>query len=194
MPDDSTASLAFSCDCGGLSGHITAQGVKSGTHVVCYCPDCRAAELYLGQPDLAPGPVDIFQLSPDAVVIDKGKDNLALLRLGPNGLFRWYAKCCGAPIANTLKTPKLPFAGIAAKRVSDPDRLGPVVTRGYVPDGTGKLKHEHLGRAVLAVLRRGLSARLSGRWRRTPFFDVATGAPIVPAKVLTKDERAALYD
>ncbi|KUJ85605.1 hypothetical protein AVO45_01020 [Ruegeria marisrubri] len=194
MPDAPAGSLKFSCDCGQLSGYITERGVRTGTHVCCFCPDCRAAELYFGQPDPAPDPVDIFQLSPDAIVIEKGKENLALMRLGPNGVFRWYASCCNAPIANTLKTPKLPFAGIIAKRIADPEPLGPIVTKANIQDGNGKSHHEHVGRAVVGVLKRGLAARLSGRWRQNPFFDPETGAPVAQATIPTKDERAALYD
>lgn len=184
--------VAFACDCGSLSGHITAKGVKSGTHVVCYCPDCRAGELYFDQPDPAPGPVDIFQMSPDAVVIEKGAEHLALMRLSPKGLFRWYAKCCNAPIATTMRSVKLPFAGFNVRRIAEPERLGPVVAKGFIQTESGH-KHENFGRAAFSLLGRLISARISGRWRNTPFFNSETGEPVAEARILSKEERAALY-
>jgi hypothetical protein len=32
-------------------------------------------------------------------------------------------------------------------------------------------------------------ARLSGRWRDTPFFDASTLEPVVPAEILSREER-----
>ncbi len=186
--------LAFSCDCGKFAGHITAAGVKSGTHVVCYCPDCRAGELYFNQPDPAPGPVDIFQMSPDAIEIEKGVENLAAMRLGPNGMYRWYASCCNSPVATSMTTAKRPFAGFSTRRLDHPEKLGPVITKGYVPQQNGKSKHENVAPAVWSLIKRLTSSRLSGRWRKNPFFNTETGQPVVEPKVLTKQERAALYD
>ena len=87
--DQSDAPLEFACSCGKLQGQITASCLASGTHAMCYCRDCRAAELYLKQPDPAPGPVDLFQTTPDAITITNGMQHLGLLRLSPRGLMRW---------------------------------------------------------------------------------------------------------
>jgi len=194
IPGATATSLTFACTCGGLSGEVSAKGMATGTHVVCYCPDCRAGQLYFGQPDPAPGPVDIFQMSPEYIHITKGAENLAVMRLGPKGLFRWYAKCCNAPLATTTSSPKLPFAGFDVARFADPAPLGPVKTRAHVPQGNGKWKHERPGPAVLGMIHRVLGARLSGRWRQNPFFNADTGEPIAPPHVITREERAALYD
>ncbi len=188
-----TDPLGFSCSCGALAGHVTADGVRSGTHVVCYCSDCRAGELYFQQADPAPGPVDLFQLSPDTVVIDQGTEHLAAIRLSPKGMFRWYAKCCNTPICTTLKSARTPFAGLSVNCFDDPERLGPVVSKGYVPAADGRRKHESAHRAAWALIKRMAVARLSGRWKQTPFFDKATGAPIVEPRVIDKSERTALY-
>lgn len=193
MPKRPAQPLAFACACGALSGHLTPAAVQSGTHVVCYCADCRAGELYFNQPDPAPGPVNIFQLSPDGIVIEKGREKLALMRLSPKGLFRWYAKCCNTPIATTLKSGKTPFAGFNTRRLADTTALGPVRTQGFVPQPGGGTKHINAAPAVYGLLSRMLSARLSGRWRETPFFDPTTGDPVADPHILTKDERRALY-
>ncbi|MBO9449999.1 hypothetical protein J7426_07020 [Tropicibacter sp. R16_0] len=188
-----TDPLGFSCGCGALKGHVTAEGVRSGSHVVCYCPDCRAGELYFQQPDPAPGPVDIFQLSPDTVVIDQGAEHLAAIRLSPNGMFRWYAKCCDTPLCTTMKSAKTPFAGMSVNRFDDPDRLGPVVSKGFVPAPDGSRKHETAYRAAWPLIKRMVVARLSGRWKHTPFFDAHTNEPVVEPRVIDKSERAQLY-
>lgn len=184
--------LAFSCNCGAVQGHLDASAAKTGGHLVCYCPDCRAAERYLGQPDPAPGPVDILQTTPDVIHITAGTEHLGMFRLGPRGLMRWYATCCNAPLFNTLKSPKLAFAGVSVARLKEPERLGPIIAEGFVPQPDGKTKHVNGGRAAFGLFSRMIAARLSGRWKETPFFDVETGHPTVTAKVLSKEERKAL--
>ena len=120
--------ITFRCSCGLIEGSVQPAGPAHGTHVECFCRDCRAARIHLGEGDTAPGGVPIYQTTPDHVHITRGLDNLGLMRLGPEGLFRWYATCCNVTLFNTL--PK-------------------------------------------------------------PFFDVATGQPIVAPVVLTKAEREA---
>ncbi len=194
MTGKTATDLGFSCECGALRGHITAAGVKSGTRVVCFCHDCRASQIYFGQPDPAPGPVNIFQMSPEAIEIEAGKDNLAAMRLSPNGMYRWYASCCNAPIATTTRSPKHPFAGFDVNRIAKPDNLGPVTTRGFVPQENGKQKHEKVRYAAVGLIKRVISSRLSGSWRKTPFFDAQTSEPVTQPKILTKEERGRLYD
>lgn len=186
--------LSFSCDCGGLRGQITGPGVTAGTHCACFCHDCRAAQLYFNQSDPVPGPVDVFQMSPEEVQFTEGAENLALMQLSPNGMFRWYAKCCNAPLATTPGTPKFPFASFIVKRIADTDRLGPVTTRGFVPRPNGKQKHEKLQYAAFGLSKRLLKSWLTGSWRQTPFFNLATGEPVVAPHVITLEERAGLYD
>ncbi|WP_170770341.1 DUF6151 family protein [Ruegeria lacuscaerulensis] len=183
----------FACTCGALSGRISAAGVASSTHVECFCHDCRAAQLYFGQPDPAPGPVDVLQMLPEGIVFEHGAEHLALMQLSPKGMLRWYASCCNAPLATTSRTPKVPFAGFIVNRIPDPSDLGPVRTRGFVPRPGGKQAHEGLGPAAIGLVTRVLKSRLSGSWKNTPFFDAYTGETSAKPTVLTKPERAALY-
>lgn len=191
MARGSATDLAFSCDCGAVVGRLTCDA-SSGVHAVCFCRDCRAAELWLGRTDPAPGPVDVFQTTADRVHIDRGADRLGLLRLGPKGLMRWYAACCNAPLFNTLASPKLAFAAIHTARLAAPDRIGPVRARGFVPKSGGGTRHAGAGIMVFRMLKGMAAARLSGRWRLTPFFDPDSGAPVVEAHIPSKQERAAL--
>ncbi|MDE4173624.1 DUF6151 family protein [Phaeobacter sp. PT47_59] len=188
-PDQSVCT--FSCTCGGLQGHIAPEALKTGTHIACYCADCRANEIYHGRPDPAPDPVELFQLSPDAIHITKGAENLRLMRLGPKGLFRWYAGCCGTPFANTLKTPGLPFAGMRTNLFAQPEIFGKITTRAFMPrPGKPPLTKGALS-MVYGLFTRMVAARLSGRWKETPFFDIETGRPICEPIVLSKAERTA---
>ncbi|WP_254429488.1 DUF6151 family protein [Ruegeria atlantica] len=185
--------MPFSCKCGTLHGHITAEGVHSGTHVGCFCRDCRAAQLYFGQPDPAPGPVNILQMSPEEICFEGGSEKLALMQLSPKGMLRWYSSCCNAPLATTARTAKFPFAGFDVKRIADPSGLGPITTRGFVPQPNGKQSHEKLRYAAVGMLTRLSKSWLSGRWRNTPFFDLGDGKPVVAPTILSKTERAKFY-
>lgn len=184
--------ITFRCSCGLIEGSVQPAGPAHGTHVECFCRDCRAARIHLGEGDTAPGGVPIYQTTPDHVHISRGLDNLGLMRLGPEGLFRWYATCCNVTLFNTLPKPSMPFVGLSADRIVDTKLIGPViaqVNRPAGPDGKGGSRFP-LG-LVLKIFGRLAAARLSGRWKSTPFFDVATGQPIVAPVVLTKAEREA---
>lgn len=187
------APLGFSCSCGQLHGHIAPEAAESGLHLVCYCRDCRAAELYFKQPDPAPGPVDLFQTTPDSITVTAGAQNLGLFRLSPRGTMRWYATCCDTPLFNTTPSAKFPFAGLRVATMAEPDRIGPVVSKAFAPRPGGKSKHEGISRMAWGVITRMLAARLSGRWRQTPFFDIETGKPVANPTIPSKEERAALY-
>lgn len=190
---DPAPALRFSCTCGTSGGHLDAAALHGGTRLLCHCDDCRAAALYLGQPDPRPQGVDLFQTTPDMITFEHGTACLGLLRLSPSGLLRWHATCCGAPLANTLKSPQLPFVGLHSLRLAEPEALGPVRCESFMPRRGQKPGFKGSGRMALAILNRGLAARLSGRWRRTPFFDPDTGHPVAEARIPDKAERAALY-
>ncbi|KIC34509.1 DUF6151 family protein [Leisingera sp. ANG-S5] len=185
--------LAFSCNCGALRGEVAAQGIKTGTRVVCYCADCRANELYHGQPDPAPDPVDLFQLAPDTITITQGADHLKALRLGPRGPLRWFASCCGTPFANTLAKPGLPFAGMRSDLFQDKSALGKIRARAFIPAPGKQARTKGGGAMAWGILSRMITARLSGRWKETPFFDAETGKPVAEPQLISKTERAKLY-
>lgn len=187
MPD-----IAFSCECGTLKGTLRGANTRSDTHAECFCTDCRAAELHLGQPDPAPGPVGIYQTSPDRIVIDQGQDQLAVFSFGEKNLLRWHAMCCNVPLFNTMRSPKVSFVGIRTNRLADTAALGPIVGRGFIPVAEGKPKHEGLPRLIWGMAARIIAGRLSGRWKQTPFFDITTLETTRPVTVLPKGTRAGL--
>ncbi len=187
-----TSDLTFSCSCGALKGHLDPSALQNGLHLACHCQDCRAAALYRGQPDPKnTGGVHLFQMPPDMIHIDQGHAQLKLFRLGPNGLFRWYAGCCGTPIANTLKSAKLPFAAISTNCFADPTLFGKVKAEGFLPTKKPGQSPSHRGgmRVVYAIFSRMIVSRLSGRWIENPFFDIEANAPVSKPEILSKEDR-----
>ncbi len=183
--------VALSCTCGTVAGHVTVAAPDAGNHVVCHCLDCRAAELYLSQPDPEPDGVTIWQTTPDCVRIEQGADRLAILRLSPKGLYRWHATCCGAPMVNTLRHPRLAFAGICAARLADRAPLGPVIGHAFMDKPGGGYRHTGFNRIGLRILQMMLRANLAGTWRDTPFFDAA-GQPRPEITLIPRETRAGL--
>ena len=189
---DAAQDIPFSCPCGSLKGVLHGANRASGTHVVCYCDDCRAAEIYCRQPDPAPEPVALFQTNPGNISFTEGKENLAVFSFGPRNLLRWQASCCGALIANTLRNPKLPMASIRTNLLATTDPIGPVRAEAFVPTPGKNTQHKGVIAIVSGTLRRMAVGRLSGTWKQTPFFDTEDATPVRPVTLVPKDVRAAL--
>ncbi|MEX0370939.1 MAG: DUF6151 family protein [Tateyamaria sp.] len=184
--------LPFSCDCGKLRGTLLGVSPTNGTRAECFCHDCRATELYANQPDPAPGAVQVYQTVPDRVRFDAGLDQLAVFSLSDKGLLRWQARCCGAVMFNTGRNPKLAFASLRTDRLEDDSPLGPVAARAFVRKANGKRGHEGGYKFLFGVLSRALTRLVTGRWKKTPFFD-RSGKPVRDIHVVTAAERASLY-
>ncbi len=180
--------LDFSCKCGAMEWRILDG--KAGKHIACYCADCQTSARHLGAADYldASGGTEIFQTTPSNIKITQGPEHLALMQLGPNGLFRWHAGCCGTPFANTVKTPKFSFAGMVLP--AGYGSLGPVTAHVQTKAANPPMKEHGFAATGLAILRRVLGARLTGNWRDTPFFD-ESGAPVVAPVVISKSDRDA---
>lgn len=181
--------LHFACACGELHGRLVDVAAHDGTHIKCYCDDCRTNLVALGHSDPAAEGVDLFQTTPDKIKIDAGGENLSVLRLSPKGLMRWYAKCCSTPLFNTMAKRGIPFVGVAGDQIKEHEALGPVRARGFVPKD-GKTTHENAGHMMTSMMARAGKSWIKGTWRDTPFFD-ETGTPTVPPRVLSREERAA---
>jgi len=131
------------------------------------------------------------------VSFTQGQQHVVGLRLKPNGLYRWYAKCCDTPVGNTM-SPALPFVGILAQAFDTP-RLDDVVGAptgeifgkfavGEPPAGSTRLNLPLLLRAIAKML----GWRFGGRSWPHPFFSRETGAPLYAVTVLSKEQRDAL--
>lgn len=185
--------LAFSCRCGGIKGALLPTGSRYGTLIRCHCRDCRAGELFHSQPDPAPDGVSLVQTTPDRLRFERGRDKLALMRLSPKGMLRWYAGCCATPMFATLSRPGLPFVDVMANVVTNGDALGRVKATVFLPAPGGQHRHKGAMNMALQIFLRMGAARLSGRWRDTPFFDPDTGKPIAKAIIPDANTRKRIY-
>lgn len=184
--------LAFNCRCGTVQGHVEFPSPASGNHCYCHCPDCRAAALHFGSPDPVATGVHIWQTRLDRVHFTSGLDRVARFQLGPKGIYRWYARCCDTQLTSSFHNPRLPIGGFLADRLESTETLGPVVGHFFIAKPGGGYRHRGLLKLGPRFLRMVLSANLTGRWRESPFFD-ADGQPVGPSRILTREERAALY-
>lgn len=184
--------VTLSCTCGSLVAKLTDVGPQRGTHVTCYCDDCRAANNHLGLDDPGDEGVSLYQTSPSHLKILKGPENLAVMRLRKTGILRWYAKCCNTPMYNTMKSPKLPFVGVVTARMDDTSSLGRVKTHAFMKKD-GQTVHKGMHSAGIGIIKRMARDRISGRWKDTPFFDASTMEPVVEPHVLDETERKEAY-
>jgi hypothetical protein len=176
--------IPLRCGCGKLGG--LARGIERGQNrrIVCMCDDCQAYARKLNRADVlgANGGTEIIPMFPSQIMLLRGLDQLACLRLTPHGLFRFYARCCKTPIAN-CKAASLPYAGVVRVALDfDADALGPIYARmqgrygyGKLPPGTS-LKVSP--RTILYTLRFVARGAILRAQRPSPFFD-DSGQPIV---------------
>jgi hypothetical protein len=189
--------IELRCRCGSVEGRLEDAAPGAVNRVVCYCRDCQAFLHRLGRTDLfdAHGGSDIVQVAPARLSFTRGTDRITGLRLGPKGLFRWYATCCNTPLGNMVG-PGIPFVGIIAQAFGAPDDafgrpaagIYGQFAVGEPPPGSTGLNLRLLARAVRMVL----GWKLGGKAWPHPFFDRATRAPRYPVTVLSPDEREAL--
>lgn len=184
------------CRCGRLRGTLTAPA--QARRITCYCRDCQTYAHALGSAERvldALGGTDVVATLQHRIKLQQGQDQLACLSLSPRGIYRWYARCCHTPIANTARNPQMSYVGLVHTALGDTREqvaaawpvhfhVNPQGAKAPVP-GPGL-------KAVIGtagIMARVLGARVSGAWRRSPFFDTATLAPVVVAHVLTLEER-----
>jgi hypothetical protein len=188
--------LAVRCACGAVKGEVQpSRNVNRGS---CYCKDCQAFAHFLGRADEildAHGGTEVVQIASRHVRFTAGEENLACMRLTSKGLLRWYTTCCNTAIGNTLANPKLSFAGLvhtclrANDSVSLDAAFGPPRLRVNTNSAKGdpKPKEKHLFGAIARLARMMLWARVSGGYRRSPFF-ASDGRPLARPRVLTQAE------
>ncbi len=186
---------AFRCRCGRVAGEIVDG--RDTRLMVCYCNDCQAYAHALGKADEMLdecGGTLVLGVRPRQLQLNRGREVLCCLSLTSKGLLRWYAGCCGTPIANTMRNPRIAHVGLlhtclSGSRSSVESSYGPVRMRGFVKHATQPpvLKASGTFAAVLGLAASLLHARLTGSYRITPFFDSA-GNPVVLPRVLSTGE------
>ena len=183
----------ISCRCGKVSGAVAEP--RTAFRAVCHCIDCRAYAVHLGSERAVldgEGGTDIVATQARHVTFDSGSGQLACVSLSPKGLLRWYAPCCNTPIANTPRDWRLPYAGLVHTALAKP--LEPSFSRIQMHVNASHLTNKPPSRgwrgtvALLGLMRRLVGARLTGRYRTTPFFTY-DGKPVVDVRVLSREER-----
>jgi len=189
---------AIKCRCGSLTGTVIE--TSGGNHGICYCLDCQAFAHVLGSPESildARGGTEIVQTSPQNIVFTEGVQNLACLRLTANGLMRWYAACCNTPIGNTSANYRVSVVGLVhsclrSGQSSLDEAFGAPTMRVYTKYAKGEPKPGTTGllATIPRLARMIVGARITGRYRSTPFFAEASGAPVATPRILSAEERA----
>ena len=141
----------------------------------------------------------VFQTLPKYVTITQGIEALACMRLTEKGLMRWYARCCSTPIGNTAATAKLSFVGLVHSCLEGPaasleGSFGPVraVVNTHSAKGTPKPKSRGMAATLAWLIPAMIKARLDGGYKKTPFFNMDSGAPVAQPKVLSAAELSRL--
>lgn len=188
------------CQCGALRGLLSQP--ERAVRGVCYCKDCRASAHHLGVASRthdALGGADFVATQAKYLKFSEGTRHLACQSLSPNGLLRWYAKCCNTTIGNTVRNWKFPYVGLIRSCLdSEPGSyersFGDVKMR--VNIGSAKAPPPGMGLKTLTALTgfvpSVIAGRVSGAYKTTPFFTPA-GEPVAVVRVLSKAERERAY-
>lgn len=193
------SSHPLQCRCGKLTGLVDEPA--KAIHGICYCIDCRSFAHFLGKAadvlDDAGGTV-VVATDPRHVTFTQSADALACMSLSPKGLLRWYASCCNTPIGNTLRNRRMAYVGLVHSCLGDPAALersfGPLRARANTKSAHGRVEAAPL-RTLGGMLRAAAwvaRARLTGSYRKTPFFGAASGEPVAVPVVITRSERERL--
>lgn len=193
--------LDFQCRCGAVKGVCHEAGGSMGIRVVCYCSDCRAFAFFLKREDDLldrAGGTDIYQTSPSRLEITEGMERIAGVVVAPNGMHRYYAACCRTPLANTIRSAPLPFAGTFVANYNAAQReaaLGPPAAAVFVKDALSEpagTKGTPLPLLILGLMRRASAEWIAGSWKRNLFREAADAGVLGPPHLLSAEERSQL--
>lgn len=181
------------CRCGEVQGHVLA-GAPSA-RVRCYCTDCQSFGRLLGSNVAvldAQGGTEIVQVCQSRLRFDRGIEQLAAVRLTDKGMIRWYARCCGTPIGNTMPDPKMSFVGLIHSSLdasSLDEDFGSSVALINTNTALGEPKPRQRGLVVviLKFARLVLASRMRGRYKQSPLYS-SEGRPVVPPNILAAAE------
>lgn len=186
------------CRCGTLQGYVVP--TKAATRAVCYCKDCQAYARFLKREDIVDndGGTEVVAMLPQQVHWTTGLDALACMSLSDRGILRWYAGCCNTPIGNTPRNVKLPYVGVVhscLEGASMEDSFGPLRMRANTESARNKVRATPIAMVfgLLIPTMSMLGARVTGAYKRNPFFNAGSGKPIRQRRVLSSSERERAY-
>lgn len=193
--------LKATCECGKFCVEILTFPKNTPGRLKCYCDDCQSFLHYIQRADLLDenGGTEIIPFYPAELKIISGKELLKCLRLVSHGMFRFYTSCCNTPVANT--DPKRAWAGfhrrMLVRKISShiEQSLGPIrasilgkYAKGVPPAGTPQKINFTGIKVVLPFILKGILGKKS---RPSPFFLDNSEEPVVPAYILSSEERKA---
>jgi hypothetical protein len=151
----------------------------------------------LGNPERvldAFGGTDIIATLHQHVTFNRGTDLLACLSVTDGGPLRWYTTCCNTPIGNTARNPKVSYVGLVHTCLDGSSldaAFGPTRVALNTARVKGKVKSSTLSMMVslARILGPVFGARVSGAWRRSPFFAPPDFEPVAQPRVLSSEER-----
>lgn len=196
--------IIVSCECGSVEGVAHKMSAGHVNRFLCYCESCQAFAEFLGKTDRLldkEGGFGLVQMSPGQLEFTKGKELVTCLRLTPKGPIRWYTSCCKTGLANTLATNAVPFMAFPdeffkkSSGITDLKKnLGPI--RAKVNSQMPQMNTPAM--AMIPIVIRFVSMllkwRITGEYKKSPFFNSQTGEPIVEPILLPKDEVQKLKD
>ncbi len=176
------ADLTWTCECGAVEARVPADGMR----LVCYCESCRAFVERFGKTDRlnAAGGSELLQVDPQHVTFTRGVEHLRYMKITEKGPLRWYAACCGTPMANTLGARWVSFASFQTHDMAPKERLPEKIAHVNLKGALARVE-EPLGSVrsmIAALIGRTVKSVLTGGGRRNPFFG-ADGRPIAPREV-----------
>lgn len=183
--------IAIQCQCGTLKGTLTQVDSKNSNRIICYCQDCQSYAQYLSCENKVLdqyGGTEIVQVSPSRIQLKQGSEELECLKLTKNGMVRWYTRCCKTPVANTIASSQMAFAGIphimldpnGLKQLEPPLMINASSNPQSCPDGAHNSAPLSF---LLKFIGQLIFRRLRGEHQPSPFFD-STGKIKAEPKVL----------
>lgn len=187
--------VKLECFCGKLKGNLQVVSNKSSLHVQCLCKDCQNFASYLKNEDKIldeHGASELFQTYPAYINIEDGIEHLTCIKLKEKGILRWHTSCCNTPVANTLASPKMPFAGISVKLMkfnSEEEKakiLGPIIMKAFGKSARGVKPpdaYDTFPKTFLPkIMKFMFIGYLKSKHQPSPFFK--NGLPTVVPKVI----------
>ncbi|NNE88093.1 MAG: hypothetical protein HKN27_08450 [Silicimonas sp.] len=163
----------------------------SSSRIVCYCKSCRAFVESLGAGRILDdaGGNDLLQTAPDAFQFTQGQDLLTWTKVTEKGPMRWFTMCCNTPVANTLGSPAVPFLSLQTAYFEAPERTGKIMARVNKKGATGHIEGDmgSTWRMLWEFIARALRSRLTGGYKKNPFFD-AQGHRIAARVTVPSDQ------
>jgi len=187
--------VVLECLCGAVKGKLNVDP-GSFFHVHCLCCDCQSFASHLNSKEKIldeHGGSELFQTYPAFMEVSEGQDKIGCVQLRDKGLYRWHTTCCNMPLANTMNSSKVPFAGVSVKLMKFANEqekmkiLGPVTMKAFGKYSIGEMPKDAHPKFPISYMPKIIGFMLKGLFRKmnnpSPFFNGKE--PIAKVNVLS---------